>query len=297
MRTIKEVAGLTGISVRTLQYYDEIGVFKPTKVTDAGYRLYDDASLYVLQQVLFFKELDFPLKDIKRIMEDPGFDKLQAFKEQKALLTAKRDRLDRLLDLLGKLERGEACMGFQAFNLDGYYQIMEQFKNENSEAVIKQWGSLEAFDALLRRMKDHEDTLIESAIRYHGSVEQYVADMKENLSHFSENIEKMERIKQKGYVEKNQELMEKLLQDVSKDAHSQEIQGIIDEMMHLLDDQDRPAMKIGENYWTVLIDGYLHNADIIKAMDGRYGAGASRFIGEALRYYWQGRQPDDVKMH
>ena len=61
MRTVKQVAALTGVSVRTLQYYDEIGVFKPTEVTEAGYRLYDDEALKALQQVLFFKELDFPL--------------------------------------------------------------------------------------------------------------------------------------------------------------------------------------------------------------------------------------------
>ena len=67
MRTVKEVARLTGVSVRTLQYYDEIGVFRPTRVTDAGYRLYDDESLNTLQQVLFFRELDFPLKDIRSL--------------------------------------------------------------------------------------------------------------------------------------------------------------------------------------------------------------------------------------
>ena len=69
MRTVKEIAKLTGVSVRTLQYYDEIGVFKPSKVTEAGYRLYDDQALNTLQQILFCKELDFPLKEIKSIME------------------------------------------------------------------------------------------------------------------------------------------------------------------------------------------------------------------------------------
>ena len=69
MRTIKEVAVLSGVSVRTLQYYDEIGLLKPAKVTGAGYRLYDEESINTLQQILLFKELEFPLKDIKRIME------------------------------------------------------------------------------------------------------------------------------------------------------------------------------------------------------------------------------------
>ena len=105
MKTVKEVAALTGISVRTLQYYDEIGVFKPTSLTEAGYRLYDEEALKTLQQILFFKELDFPLKDIKAIMEDPHYDKLKAFKKQKELLKVKRDRLTKLLSLLEKLEK------------------------------------------------------------------------------------------------------------------------------------------------------------------------------------------------
>lgn len=67
MRTVKQVSDLTGISARTLHYYDEIGLFKPSKVTESGYRMYDDHALAVLQQILFFKELDFSLKDIKLI--------------------------------------------------------------------------------------------------------------------------------------------------------------------------------------------------------------------------------------
>lgn len=83
MKTIKEVAVLSGVSVRTLQYYDEIGLLKPAKVTDAGYRLYDEESINILQQILLFKELEFPLKDIKRIMENPNFNKKEALSRQK----------------------------------------------------------------------------------------------------------------------------------------------------------------------------------------------------------------------
>lgn len=100
MRTVKQVSEMTGISVRTLHYYDEIGLFKPSKVTDAGYRLYDAGSLQILQQILFFRELDFPLKDIRQIMLDPGFDKSSAFAAQRKLIQVKRDRLNGLLNLV-----------------------------------------------------------------------------------------------------------------------------------------------------------------------------------------------------
>ena len=75
MKTVRQVSELTGISVRTLHYYDEIGLFRPSEVTESGYRLYDEDALETLQQILFFKELDFSLKDIKWIMTSPNYDK------------------------------------------------------------------------------------------------------------------------------------------------------------------------------------------------------------------------------
>ena len=75
MKTVKQVSRLTGISVRALHYYDEIGLLKPSDITEAGYRLYDDTALERLQSILFFRELEFPLKDIREIMESPDFDR------------------------------------------------------------------------------------------------------------------------------------------------------------------------------------------------------------------------------
>ena len=84
--TVKQVANLTGVSVRTLQFYDEIGLLKPAGLTEAGYRLYDENTLETLQQILFFKELDFTLKEVKTIMENPQFDKMNAFIKQRELI-------------------------------------------------------------------------------------------------------------------------------------------------------------------------------------------------------------------
>jgi len=77
MRTVKEISELTGISVRTLHYYDEIGLLKPTQKSDAGYRLYDDRALEILQQILFFREFDIPLKEIKAVLENPALERNQ----------------------------------------------------------------------------------------------------------------------------------------------------------------------------------------------------------------------------
>ena len=83
MKTIKEMSEISGVSVRTLRYYDEIGLLKPTRLTDAGYRLYDNKALERLQEIMFFKELEFSLADIKQIMENPGYDKEQTLLTQK----------------------------------------------------------------------------------------------------------------------------------------------------------------------------------------------------------------------
>lgn len=77
MRTVKEISDLTGISVRTLHYYDEIGLLKPTDKSEAGYRLYDDKALETLQQILFFREFDISLKEIKAVIENPALEKIR----------------------------------------------------------------------------------------------------------------------------------------------------------------------------------------------------------------------------
>lgn len=91
MRTVKEISDLTGISVRTLHYYDEIGLLKPTDKSEAGYRLYDDKALETLQQILFFREFDIPLKEIKAIMANPALDRNQILQMQRKMLTVKRN--------------------------------------------------------------------------------------------------------------------------------------------------------------------------------------------------------------
>lgn len=220
MKTVKEVAALTGISVRTLQYYDEIGVFKPTTLTEAGYRLYDEEALKTLQQILLFRELDFPLKEIKRIMTQKEYDQAEAFQKQKALLIKRRDRLDRLLSLLDKLEKGESCMEFEDFKLQSYLQLLEQFKAEHTEEIMQQWGSIAAFDDIIAHIREHEADIAKTAVEYYGSTAAYTDAMKYNLEHFSEIMEKLEHIRQQDYGKRNQQLMEKLLQDTTCDPAS-----------------------------------------------------------------------------
>ena len=124
MMTVNEVSKLAGVSIRTLQYYDKIGLLHPTGYTDAGYRLYDDTDLERLQHILLFRELEFSLKDISSIMNSPDFDRDKALTQQIELLTLKREHLDNLiLFAKGIKQIGVTNMDFKAFDktkLDEY---------------------------------------------------------------------------------------------------------------------------------------------------------------------------------
>jgi len=99
MMTVHEVSRLAGVSIRTLQYYDRIGLLRPARYSGAGYRLYDDTALETLQQILLFRELEFPLKDIQRIIRSPDFDRRKALDQQIGLLELKKERLENLITL------------------------------------------------------------------------------------------------------------------------------------------------------------------------------------------------------
>ena len=285
MKTISEIAALTGVSVRTLQYYDEIGLLHPTALTAAGYRLYDEKALAALQQILFFKELDFPLKEIARIMTDPGFSRQETFQRQKALLAAKRDRLDRLLQLLDRLEKGETCMDFEAFDIGGYIQALEDFKQTHRTDIVTYWGSEEHFDELIRRCREHGPNIAQNAIRYYGSVENYVTAMREQMDHFSEHMQELDTLQQEGKVEENQRYMLELAADLTRDVSDPEVQGIIARIVGLTGDSSISALQTTES-WQTVIDAYLYNDKFIAAIDKKYGQGASHFIGEAAQYYF-----------
>ncbi len=117
MRTVHEVSALTGVTVRALQYYDKIGLLSPAACTAAGYRLYDDAALERLQQILLFRELQFPLKEIKRILDSPGFDRNKALEQQIALLTLQREHIDNLIRMARTVRlTGGITMDFEPFD-------------------------------------------------------------------------------------------------------------------------------------------------------------------------------------
>ncbi|WP_456066036.1 MerR family transcriptional regulator [Gemmiger sp.] len=138
MMTVKEVSDLTGVSIRTLHYYDRLGLLPAAGHTDSGYRLYDDAALERLQQILLFRELEFPLKDIQRILTNSAFDRRKALAQQIELLTLKKQHLESLISLAQKtLTTGGTYMDFTAFDTQKIQEYTRQAK--------QQWGATSAY--------------------------------------------------------------------------------------------------------------------------------------------------------
>lgn len=138
LMTVHEVSGLTGVSIRTLHYYDGIGLLSPKVTTDAGYRMYDDTCLERLRNIMLFRELEFPLKDIKNIIDNPDFDRKRALEDQIRLLELKREHLDGLIDFAKKLkQKGESDMSFKAFDKSK----IKEYQARAKEA----WGNTGAY--------------------------------------------------------------------------------------------------------------------------------------------------------
>lgn len=150
MKTVKEISRLTGVSVRTLHYYDEINLLKPTETTDAGYRLYDDTAFERLHSILLFRELKFPLREIKAILDSDEFDKESALKEQIKLLEMQKNRLDKIIDSARiLLTKGNDTMNFSAFDKSEIDKYADEAK--------KKWESTAAYKEFAEKHSDSDD--------------------------------------------------------------------------------------------------------------------------------------------
>lgn len=286
MKTIKEIADMAGVTVRTLQYYDEVGLLKPTKVNEAGYRFYDERALEKLQKILFFKELDFSLKEIKEIMEKEMYSDISIFQKQRQLLTVKRNRLNRLLGLLERLEKGEKIMSFQEFDMSEYIAALEQFRNANEAEVIKHWGSVDAFNDFIQKVQQDEEQVAKAAIRQYGSIEKYTQAMKYNLEHFSEIMERSEESRENAneVMEKTNALYRQMTADLSRDVSDDAVQSAVRELVFRVQETSR-GKDLGDGYWDMVIESYSRDM-VKKIMDEKYGIGSSEYIAKALRYYF-----------
>ncbi len=151
--TVKQIAKIAGVSVRTLHYYDEIGLLKPSFIKENGYRCYGENELLKLQQILFFKELEFSLEDIVRIITAPNFNTLEAFADQKRFLELKKTRIVASLNTIditmNRLKGGENIMNNNNTSITNTQAQIEEYKKE----AKKRWGHTDAYKQSEERTK------------------------------------------------------------------------------------------------------------------------------------------------
>lgn len=229
MRTVKEVSDITGISVRTLHYYDEIGLLKPSAKSEAGYRLYDDKALETLKQVLFFREFGIPLKDIKYMIDDPAVDKAQILRLHKKMLLAEKERIERLVSGIDDFLKGENKMDFTVFNkteLEEIFQTMLDNMPEDIKALsIKEFGSIEQWKEHYIKVSSSEKMQegYAEVVKWYGGKEKYLSVMNDPVSsEYAEDcnrqIDKIlyELASKKGCAVDSDEVKELVLQYAAK---------------------------------------------------------------------------------
>ena len=172
MMTVNEVSKLTGVSIRTLQYYDNIGLLKPAEYTESGYRLYDDAALERLQQILLFRELEFPLKDIKDIINRSDFDKNKALEQQIDLLELRKEHIENLITMCHDLKkRGVKQMDFSVFDSSKL--------DEYAKHAKEQWGTTQEYKEYAEKSKGRSKQDEESVMKDFMKVFEEFGTMKE----------------------------------------------------------------------------------------------------------------------
>ncbi|QHZ48574.1 MerR family transcriptional regulator [Bacillus sp. NSP9.1] len=153
---VKEVAEMVGVSIRTLHHYDQIGLLTPKEITDSGYRLYSEENLEKLQQILFFKELDFSLKEIKRIINSPSFNRQEALILQRKMLIEKRNRVDKMIETIDKTIKH--MMGEIQMTNEERFEGINFNHNQYEKEARKRWGDqpVNKINAKLERMTKDE---------------------------------------------------------------------------------------------------------------------------------------------
>ena len=282
MRTVKEVSKITGISVRTLHYYDEIGLFKPTLVSEAGYRLYDDKALEILQQILFFREFDMPLKEIKAVLKNPDLDKNELLKSQQKLLILKKERLERIIGSIDDILKGENKMDFEVFDKTDieqmYNDMLKNMTDEQKDIFIKEYGSMEAFEQhfLDSAASPQAQKNFEKVVEWYGD--------KERAMTAAANPENPEILE--AYQKRLDAATEKLVSRMGADVDSFEVKEVVGEIDFV--SQQLYQMKDVSAFMLDMADMYLKNETLQKSTDQKYGEGASVFIGRALRTFYKG---------
>lgn len=271
MRTVKEISDYTGVSVRTLHYYDEIDLLKPTDLSDGGYRLYDDKALETLQQILFFREFDIPLKEIKMILANPDFDKKEILTSQKQMIELKRQRLERLLAAIDDILKGEDQMSFEIFKEEEintmYSVILDNLKHNQKKSLMKQYGSMEKYkESFIQSAGDHKSQ------KNFEKMKEWYGDS-EDATIF------------RSYQKRRDAIYQRLAKLRGTDVTTFDVKQVVGEMDFVVKQQYQ--IEDAAALMNDIAEEFLGDEAVKKEYDGRYGDGTSEYIGSAIKEFYQ----------
>lgn len=277
MKTIKEVSKLTGLSIRTLRYYDEIGLLKPSTFTEGGYRLYNDNALEKLQEIMFLKELELPLTTIKEIMDDPDFDKEQALAAQKSLLERKRNRLNGIIELITDVMKGVNTMSFGAFSNDEVRQIVDHtlacMSKESLEESVKKFGSMEQYKTHLASGFSNEQAVAD-LLKWYGSKEKAM----EAVMQATGNPEDIKQEQDENVKIYRQFMIAKKAGDT--DMAQSAVRQLAENYKSMF------ALDNARNILLDLAKEYLQSGKLAEATDSQFGEGCSAYVAQAINQYY-----------
>ena len=280
MRTVKEISDLTGISVRTLHYYDEIGLLKPTENSDAGYRLYDDKALETLQQILFFREFDISLKEIKAVLDNPALERNQILQVQRKMLVTKKERMERLIASIDDILKGENKMDFTIFTkteVEEMFQTMLEHMPENMRNIaIKEFGSIEQWKKHYMEVVSSEEMQkgYAKVVEWYGGKDKFLSVARTPVS--KEVAE--------SYNKRIEAILQKLIAKQNCDIDSFEVKELVGEYGFVM----KQLAQIKEEKGFMMAQAqYYRNEQIKPMIDEKYGEGASDFFAQAIENYYK----------
>ena len=280
MRTVKEISELTGISVRTLHYYDEIGLLKPTQKSDAGYRLYDDRALEILQQILFFREFDIPLKEIKAVLENPALERNQILQMQRKMLVAKKERMEHLIASIDDILKGENKMDFAIFSkteVEEMFQTMFEHMPDNmKELAVKEFGSIEEWKKHYIKTVSSEEMQkgYAKVVEWYGGKDKFLSVARTPVS--KEVAE--------SYNKRIEAILQKLIAKQNCDIDSFEVKELVGEYGFVM---KQLAQIKEEKGFMMAQTQYYRNEQIKPMIDEKYGEGPSDFFAQAIENYYK----------
>ena len=277
MKKVKDVSEITGISIRTLRYYDKIGLLKPTKLTNSGYRLYDSKALEKLQEIMFFRELEIPLVDIKKIMGNPNYDKEQILLTQKKFLERKRNRINGIIELITDVMKGVNTMSFGAFNNEEVHKMVNHtlkcMSKESLDEQVQKYGSMEEYKEHLVSGFANEQASAD-LLKWYGSKEKAIEAVMQSTG---------DSIEIKREQDENTQIYKQFV--AAKEANNADMAHSAVEMLA----ENYKTMFALDNARNILLDlakEYSSNEKLAEITDKEDGVGCAEYIANAIKLYY-----------